>query len=133
MRHYRKSMASIAKLLCVTVMILAFILPNELSGQAPSSNFVAPGRVEGTGPTLSIGTAASGTVREVLVHEGSRVRAGEPLVTLDCRPIEAEVHARTEVLRTRFTRCEPFDQACRERYSIPSPAPVWRRLRCWPR
>jgi len=47
---------------------------------------------------MAIGSAATGTVKEVLVHEGSRVRAQEPLVTIDCQPIEAEVQARTAQL-----------------------------------
>jgi len=47
---------------------------------------------------MSIGTAASGVVMEVLVHQGSRVRAGQPLVTIDCRPSEAEVRARSAQL-----------------------------------
>ena len=65
---------------------------------AQNSNFVAPGRVEGAGPTLSIGVAAAGIVDEVLVREGSRVRAGETLIKLDCRPTEADVGARSAQL-----------------------------------
>ena len=56
--------------------------------------FTAPGRVEGAGRPLSIGSAAGGIVADVLVHEGDRVRAGQPLVRLDCRPLDAEVQAR---------------------------------------
>lgn len=79
-------------LLCLTTTAM-FILPGaELLAQ--TSNVVAAGRVEGAGPTLSIGSAASGTVSEVSVHEGSRVRAGETLFKLDCKPIEAEARAR---------------------------------------
>ncbi len=90
-RHFTR-MAGIATLLCAVVAILS---PKDLFGQASTSSLVAPGRLEGAGPAMSIGTAASGTVMEVLVHEGSRVSAGQPLVTLDCRPIEAEVRARS--------------------------------------
>jgi HlyD family secretion protein len=88
--------AARAKRLRAAVIIATFIFPTELLAQ--TSNFVAPGRVEGASPTLSIGTAASGTVSEVLVHEGSRVRAGQPLIKLDCKPIEAEVRARSAQL-----------------------------------
>jgi multidrug resistance efflux pump len=95
MHPHPARMIGIAKRLCAATTIVILLLPGELLGQALTSNFVAPGRVEGAGPTMSIGTAASGTVNEVLVHEGSRVRAGQPLVTLDCRPIEAEVRARS--------------------------------------
>jgi multidrug resistance efflux pump len=65
---------------------------------AQGASFIAAGRVEGAGPTLSIGTAATGTVSEVLVREGSRVHAGELLVKLDCKPIEAEVRVRDNEL-----------------------------------
>src|SRR6202050_291911 len=91
-------MAGIVKLLCAAAVIAIFNSPDRLLGQASTSNLVAPGRVEGAGPIMSIGTAASGTVKEGLVHEGSRVRAGQPLVTLDCRPIEDEVQARSAQL-----------------------------------
>jgi len=72
--------------------LAALLFPTAAPAQ--SGSFVAPGRVAGAGPTLSIGSAASGTVSEVLVHEGSRVHAGEPLVRLDCKPIEAEIRTR---------------------------------------
>jgi multidrug resistance efflux pump len=48
---------------------------------------------------MSIGTAASGIVKEILVHQGSRVRAGQLLVTMSCGPIEAETQARDAQLR----------------------------------
>ncbi|HTP92941.1 MAG TPA: HlyD family efflux transporter periplasmic adaptor subunit [Xanthobacteraceae bacterium] len=72
--------------------IAALVLPAELSAQ--SASFSAPGRVEGAGPTLSIGAAATGTVSEVLVHEASRVHAGQTLLKLDCRSIEGDMHSR---------------------------------------
>ena len=76
----------------VTVLLIgSFALPSPLFAQAA---FTAPGRIEGAGPPLSIGSAAGGIVAEVLVHEGDRVRAGQLLVKLDCRPLEAEVQAR---------------------------------------
>lgn len=82
-----------AKAGCAALWV-AMLVPQELLGQASSSNFVAPGRIESATGIMSIGTAASGTVKAVLVHEGSRVHAGEALVTIDCQPIEAEIQAR---------------------------------------
>jgi multidrug resistance efflux pump len=52
---------------------------------------------------MSIGTAASGVVKEVLVHEGSRVHAGQTMVTLSCGPLEAEAQARDAQLRAAQT------------------------------
>jgi multidrug resistance efflux pump len=66
-------------------------LPSPLFAQAA---FTAPGHVEGAGPPLAIGSAAGGIVASVLVQEGERVRVGQVLVKLDCRPLEAEVQAR---------------------------------------
>ena len=79
--------------IAVAAALLAgsFALPSPLFAQAA---FTAPGRIEGAGPPLSIGSAAGGIIAEVLVHEGDRVRAGQFLVKLDCRPLEAEVQAR---------------------------------------
>jgi HlyD family secretion protein len=47
---------------------------------------------------MPIGTAATGVLKEVVVHEGARVKVGELLATVDCRPIEAEIQARTAQL-----------------------------------
>jgi multidrug resistance efflux pump len=43
---------------------------------------------------MSIGSAASGTVKDILVREWSRVRIGDLLLTVDCRPLEAELQVR---------------------------------------
>src|SRR3984885_13442575 len=81
---------------CAAVLIASFAF--GATALAQNSNFTAPGRVEGAGPALSIGVAAAGIVDEVLVREGSRVRAGETLIKLDCRPTEADVRARNAQL-----------------------------------
>jgi multidrug resistance efflux pump len=47
---------------------------------------------------MLIGTAATAVVKEVLLEPGVRVRAGDLLVALDCRPIEAELEARRALL-----------------------------------
>jgi HlyD family secretion protein len=71
---------------------MAFAVPSQMLGQ--NSIFAAPGRVEGAAAPMSIGVAASGIISEILVHEGSPVRAGQLLVKLDCRPIELDVRTR---------------------------------------
>jgi HlyD family secretion protein len=90
MHRRRIRNAASASWLSAAVAIATLIYPPALRAQS----FVAPGRVEGAAPTLAIGTAATGTVGAVLVREGSRVRAGQTLVTLDCKPLEAEVQSR---------------------------------------
>ena len=43
---------------------------------------------------MTIGVAVSGIVSNLLVHDGDRVHRAQTLVQLDCRQIEADVHAR---------------------------------------
>jgi len=87
-RRVLHTAAFVAGLIAVSI----FIFPVSLFSQ--TSTFVAPGRIEGAAPALAIGTAATGTVSELLVRDGSRVTAGQILVKLDCRPIEADMRSR---------------------------------------
>lgn len=54
----------------------------------------ALGRVEGASDVLSLGTAATGTIAEVLVTVGDRVKAGQHLLRVECSNIEHELQAR---------------------------------------
>ena len=83
--------------MCAAVLVASFAF--AATALAQNSNFTAPGRVEGASPTLTIGVAAAGIVDEVLVREGSRVVAGQTLIKLDCRSIEADVRARDAQLQ----------------------------------
>jgi multidrug resistance efflux pump len=80
------------KLLGAVLLLAGFTVPSQML--ASSSDFAAPGRVEGAGPPLSVGVAATGIVSDILVREGSRVQAGQLLVKLDCAPQEAELRTR---------------------------------------
>jgi HlyD family secretion protein len=80
------------KMLGAGLLLASFVVPAQMLGQ--SSSFIAPGRVEGSGPPMSIGVAASGIIGEVLAHEGNRIQTGQVLVKLDCRSLEADVHTR---------------------------------------
>jgi HlyD family secretion protein len=84
-----------ASALRAAILLASFVLP----APAWTQSFTAPGRVEGAGPTLSLGVAAPGTVSQILVQEGSHVHAGDVLITLDCRQVEADVHTREAHLR----------------------------------
>jgi multidrug resistance efflux pump len=85
-----------ATAMCAAFWIGSFVF--TATALAQGSNFIAPGRVEGAGSTLSIGVAAAGIVDQVLVREGSHVRAEQTLIQLDCRPSEADVRARSAQL-----------------------------------
>jgi len=87
---------AVTKLPPIAIVLAALLTPETIHAQ-PSS-FTAPGRVEAESGTMSIGSAASGTVKEVLVREWSHVRAGDLLLTLDCRPLEAQVQAQSAQL-----------------------------------
>ena len=84
------------KLPGTAALAAALLLPQPAPAQAPA--LTAPGRIESAGGTMSIGSAGTGTIEEVLVQPWSRVHAGDLLITLDCRPIEAEVEARAAQL-----------------------------------
>ena len=53
---------------------------------APSYAAVARGRIDVEGGLLSLGMPREGTLAEVDVHEGERVRRGQPLASLDLEP-----------------------------------------------
>ncbi len=80
------------KLLAAVLLFASLAVPSQILGQG--SAFSAPGRSEGAGPPMSIGVAATGIVKAVLVREGSRVQAGQILVKLDCAAQQADVSAR---------------------------------------
>jgi HlyD family secretion protein len=61
---------------------------------AADGTTAAPGRVEGGGDVLSLGTSATGTIAELLVDAGSHVQAGQHLVRVECRNVERELEAR---------------------------------------
>ena len=78
------------------VLLLAMLamvaVPVHMLGQ--SAVFIAPGRVEGAGPPLSIGVAATGIVSDIAVREGSRVQTGQLLLQVICSAQEADVRTR---------------------------------------
>ena len=91
-----KKLLRAAKLTC-GVVILAFGwwgLSGVGKGQAASKSDAAPGRVEGGGEVLSLGTSATGTIAELLVKTGDHVQAGQHLLRVECRNIEREIEAR---------------------------------------
>jgi HlyD family secretion protein len=92
-------------------LLATFAVPSQILGQG--SNFVAPGRVEGAGPPMSIGVAATGIVSDILVHESSRVQAGQLLVKLDCRPQEVDVSARQARLAAAQATYDKFRNGSR--------------------
>ena len=91
MHRQPKGIARAAKVSAAIWLLAILAVPSQMLGQ--NSEFAAPGRVEG-GPPMSIGVAASGIVSEILVQEGSRVKAGQLLVKLDCAQQAADTRVR---------------------------------------
>ncbi len=87
-------------------LLASFSVPSQMLGQG--SDFAAPGRVEGAGPPMSIGVAATGIVSDILVHEGSRVQAGQLLVKLDCAAQEADLRTRQAQLAAAQATSDKF-------------------------
>jgi multidrug resistance efflux pump len=77
----------------ISLQIAAITAAVLASHAAQAQGFAAPGKIESVGGPMAIGSAATGTVKEVLVREWSRVDAGALLVTIDCQPLAAEVQA----------------------------------------
>jgi multidrug resistance efflux pump len=64
------------------------------AGAAYGSAVTATGRIEGGSDVLSLGTSATGTIAQLLIKPGDHVEAGQHLLQVDCRAIEAEKAAR---------------------------------------
>lgn len=45
--------------------------------------------------TMQLGVAATGVIEKIFVRDGDHVDAGQLLVTLDCRPLQAEIKVRS--------------------------------------
>jgi HlyD family secretion protein len=92
----RKKLSRAVRLVC-GVLILTMVwwgLPGLGRGQPANRSTSAPGRVEGGSDVLALGTSATGTIAELLVKAGDRVKAGQHLVRVECRNIERELEAR---------------------------------------
>jgi multidrug resistance efflux pump len=76
----------------LAIVLAGLLTPAAIHAQPTA--FTAPGRIESQSGTMSIGSAASGTVKDILVREWSRVRIGDLLLMVDCRPLEAELQVR---------------------------------------
>jgi multidrug resistance efflux pump len=62
--------------------------------QSAANAKAAAGRVEGGGDVLPLGTSATGTIAELLVHAGAHVQAGQHLLRVECSATERELEAR---------------------------------------
>jgi len=88
-------------LLCVSAAFAAllFALPSSAQPAAPDAQrkvvAAAPGRIEGSQDAVAVGASISGIVDKVTVGQGDKVAAGQVLVRIACRDVEAQLAART--------------------------------------
>jgi multidrug resistance efflux pump len=87
------------KLFLALLMAALCAACGETAAQVDKPVVTAPGRLE-AGGTMPIGAAVSGTIAQVLVREGDRVRAGQLLVRISCEVLEKELEARKGFLAT---------------------------------
>jgi HlyD family secretion protein len=78
------------------ILVVSCLVAARAGDKQPLSGPVsATGRIEGGSAVLSLGTSATGTIAQLLVKVGDHVEAGQHLLQVDCRAIEAEKIART--------------------------------------
>jgi multidrug resistance efflux pump len=77
----------IDKLVVLSVSISATLLPAFALAQTPS-------RATPAQTTMQLGVAATGVIEKIFVRDGDHVDAGQLLVTIDCRPLQAEIRVR---------------------------------------
>jgi HlyD family secretion protein len=67
--------------------LAALLLP--LATLAQTTTRAAP-----PAPAMQLGIAATGVIEKIFVRDGDSVDAGQLLVTIDCRPLQAEIKVR---------------------------------------
>jgi HlyD family secretion protein len=88
-----------SRLVFVTAAFAAMLvaLPSSAQPTADASRKVvaaAPGRIEGSQDAVAVGASISGIIDKVTVGQGDKVAAGQVLVRIACRDVEAQVAAR---------------------------------------
>lgn len=86
-RTWTVSLAGYAVIALFAAGFGGWAMTAPLSGAA-----IAPGVVAAAGQNVMIQHLEGGIISELLVHEGDRVRAGEPLLILDATPARAQLN-----------------------------------------
>jgi multidrug resistance efflux pump len=87
-------------LIALLTALAALLAPEPAwaqDGKASSQRKVAaaaPGRIEGSGDPVAVGASISGIVDNVPVRQGDRVTAGQVLVRIACRDLQAQLAVR---------------------------------------
>lgn len=90
-------LAALAAALCALLVAVA-PAPAQIAGEHPGArrNVVAaaPGRIEGSADAVVVGASIGGIIDKVTVRQGDLVSAGQLLVRIACRDVEAQLAAR---------------------------------------
>jgi len=101
------------------------------SSPPPSSDFehrvAATGLIEPKSENIQIGAHLSGVVKRVFVHVGQDVRAGDPLVELDLRALEAARAQR--IAEVRLREADVVTAEARARKAVSMLADIRRHLK----
>jgi multidrug resistance efflux pump len=73
--------------LLLGIAVSAALLPATALAQTTS-------RAASPATTMQLGVAATGIIEKIFVRDGDHVDAGQLLVTIDCRPLQAEIKVR---------------------------------------
>ena len=120
---------TIAAVLCALTVVLVFVSTTIFAHNMATITGAMPthGHLNHVEITTGINTHASNveivaelsaTVNEVLVQEGQVVTAGEPIVTLDFRGTDEEVHRRIQELNSNFNEQLQNIQLNRNRHQV---------------
>jgi HlyD family secretion protein len=85
--------------LCALLIVPTAPAPAQTAGDSAAARrkvvAAAPGRVEGSADAVSVGASIGGIIEKVTVRQGDLVSAGQLLVRIACRDVEAQLAART--------------------------------------
>jgi HlyD family secretion protein len=76
------------------IVLLASMLLAPFALHAQTAPAVPPHATPAGGRALRLGVNASGVIDKILVADGAHVEAGQILLEIDCRPLEAEIRLR---------------------------------------
>jgi multidrug efflux pump subunit AcrA (membrane-fusion protein) len=86
--------------LAVAIASLPALLPAFALAQTPS-------RATPAQTAMQLGVAATGVIEKIFVRDGDHVDAGQLLVTIDCRPLQAEIKVRGANVAAAEVRARP--------------------------
>lgn len=98
----------------VGALLICLISASHPAHAQPTTGFAAPGRIEGTSPTVRMGFPIIGIVKDVLIKPASRVSKGAVLASLVCDDRTANIGAAEAELANSRALLAKLKQGTRE-------------------